>query len=148
MADSAARLIERVFVLMLENRSFDHMLGFSGITGKDAETGQPTAVIGLTGSESNAYQGRAYPVSRPADWTMPLDPGHEFTDVLVQLCGPGAVYRPGGAYPPVDNTGYVADYAASGGATNPGEIMKCFSPGQLPVLTALAREFAVCDGWA
>ena len=29
--------IEHVFVLMLENRSFDHMLGFSGITGKDAE---------------------------------------------------------------------------------------------------------------
>jgi phospholipase C len=25
--------IEHIFVLMLENRSFDHMLGFSGITG-------------------------------------------------------------------------------------------------------------------
>jgi phospholipase C len=147
MADSGAPLVERVFVLMLENRSFDHMLGFSGITGKDAETGQPTAVSGLSGSESNAYGGRAYKVSQPADWTMPLDPGHEFTDVLVQLCGPGAVYPPGGAYPPVNNTGYVADYVSSGGASNPGEIMKCFGAAQLPVLTTLAREFAVCDGW-
>ncbi len=147
MAVSAVGLVERVFVLMLENRSFDHMLGFSGITGRDAETGQPTAIRGLSGSESNVYQGRTYAVSHPADWAMPLDPGHEFTDVLVQLCGPGAVYRPGGAYPPVDNTGYVADYVGSGGASNPGEIMKCFSAVQLPVLTGLAREFAVCDGW-
>jgi phospholipase C len=30
---------------------------------------------------------------------------------------------------------------------NPGEIMKCYSPDQLPILTALAKEFAVCDHW-
>ena len=71
MADSAAQLVERVFVLMLENRSFDHMLGFSGIAGKDAETGRPTASSGLSGSESNVYNGRTYTVSQPADWTMP-----------------------------------------------------------------------------
>jgi phospholipase C len=147
MANSAAQRVEHVFVLMLENRSFDHMLGFSRITGKDAETGQPAAISGLSGSESNAYNGRTYTVSQPADWTMPLDPGHEFTNVLAQLCGPGASYPSGGAYPPVNNAGYVDDYAASGGAGNPGEIMKCFSPAQLPVLTGLAQEFAVCDGW-
>ena len=147
MAANATRLVERVFVLMLENRSLDHMLGFSGITGKDAQTGQPTAISGLSGSESNTYNGLTFDVSQRADWTMPLDPGHEFTDVLVQLCGPGAVYHPGGAYPPVSATGYVDSYVKSGGATNPGEIMKCFSPAQLPVLNALAREFAVCDGW-
>jgi phospholipase C len=147
MAVAAARPAERIFVLMLENRSFDHLLGFSGITGKDAETGLPTAVTGLGGSESNSYEGRRYTVSQPADWIMPADPGHEFTDVLVQLCGPGAVYPPGGAYPPVDNSGYVDAYAGSGGQAGPGEIMKCFGPAQLPVLTGLAREFAVCDGW-
>ena len=147
MAGPAAQLAERIFVLMLENRSFDHLLGFSGITGKDAETGLPTAVSGLSGSESNLYNGRQYGVTEPADWTMPVDPGHEFTDVLVQLCGAGAVYAPNGPYPPVNNSGYVDAYAGSGGASNPGEIMKCFNPAQLPVLTALAREFAVCDGW-
>src|SRR5215471_9235695 len=147
MADRAAPLAERVFVLMLENRSFDHLLGFSGITGTDAETGQTTAVSGLSGSESNLYHGQQYTVSRPADWTMPADPGHEFTDVLVQLCGPGAVYPPGGPYPPVNNSGYVAAYAGSAGGSAPGEIMQCFGPAQLPVLTGLAAEFAVCDGW-
>jgi hypothetical protein len=49
--------IEHVLVLMLENRSFDHMLGFSGITGSDAATGQPT---GLTGTETNQYSGQSY----------------------------------------------------------------------------------------
>src|SRR6516162_8007561 len=137
MADRAAPLAEQVFVLMLENRSFDHLLGFSGITGTDAETGQPTAVSGLSGSESNLYNGLPYTVTRPADWTMPADPGHEFTDVLVQLCGPGAVYTPGGPYPPVNNSGYVDAYAGSGGGSTPAEIMKCFGPEQLPVLTGL-----------
>ena len=32
---SASQNIKHVFVLMLENRSLDHMLGFSGITGTD-----------------------------------------------------------------------------------------------------------------
>ena len=78
---------------------------------------------------------------------MSVDPGHEFLDVLVQLCGQGAVYPPGASYPTIVNRGFVASYAASGGQSNPGEIMKCYSPGQLPVLNALAREFVVCDNW-
>ena len=39
--------IQHVFVLMLENRSFDHMLGFSGITGIDAVSGNATRINGL-----------------------------------------------------------------------------------------------------
>jgi phospholipase C len=147
--------ITNVFVLMLENRSFDHMLGFSGITGTDAATGQPTTVNGLTGSEANTYQGQTYPVVASADDTMPIDPGHEFLDVVKQLCGETATYPPGGPYPPIDNSGFVADYAVSPSASqgegdapdNFGEIMKCYSPEQLPVLNALAKAFAVCDNW-
>ena len=77
---------------MLENRSFDHMLGFSGITGIDATSGAPTAINGLTGSESNNFNGQTYQVKQPADYAMPADPGHEFSDVLEQLCGQGAVH--------------------------------------------------------
>jgi len=39
--------IKHFFVLMLENRSFDHIFGFSAITGKDAVTGLPTQINGL-----------------------------------------------------------------------------------------------------
>ena len=142
-----ANLIEHVFVLMLENRAFDHMLGFSGITGHDAATGDSTQINGLSGSEANTFKGGVYRVSRGADNVMPADPGHEFSDVLEQLCGSGATYQAGGAYPAVNNSGFVASYVASGGAADPGEVMKCFAPEQLPVLIALAQEFAVCDNW-
>jgi phospholipase C len=142
-----ASLIQHVFVLMLENRSFDHMLGFSGITGHDAVNGGSTQINGLTGSEVNTLNRRAYPVVRGAADVMPADPGHEFMNVLVQLCGAGATYAAGSQYPAINNTGFVASYTASGGAADPGEVMKCFAPEQLLVLVALAQEFAVCDNW-
>jgi phospholipase C len=128
--------ISNIFVLMLENRSFDHMLGFSGIGG----------INGLTGTESNTHNGQRYTVTQPADAFMPVDPGHEFTDVVKQLCGASASYPQGGTYPLIDNSGFVSDYASLV-TSKFGDIMKCFSPVQLPVLNALAREFAVCDGW-
>lgn len=143
--------IQHIFVLMLENRSFDHLLGFSAITGTDAATSQPTSINGLTGTESNSYNGTPYTVAQPADYAMAIDPGHEFPDVLCQLCGPSATYAPAGAYPSINNSGFVASYAqacAKANQTRPlAEILQCYSPAQLPVLNALAREFAVCDNW-
>lgn len=144
--------IQHVFVLMLENRAFDHLLGFSGITGTDAETGQPTSLNGLTGNETNTFNGATDQVSQPADYAMTVDPGHEFPDVLCQLCGPAATYPSGGAYPPIDNSGFTASFANAVNKTSPprpplAEILKCYAPAQLPVLNALAQEFAVCDNW-
>jgi phospholipase C len=84
---------------------------------------------------------------------MPVDPGHEFLDVLEELCGTNAAYLLGGNYASIDNSGFVSDYASShtkddGDAPDKyGEILNCFAPEQLPVLNALAREFAVCDNW-
>jgi len=140
--------IQHVFVLMLENRSFDHLLGFSGITGTDAVTGAPTKINGLAGTESNSFSGTSYSVQPPgADFVMPCDPNHEFDHILVQLCGPGAQYPKGGPYPPITDSGFVDSYVSSGGGNNPGEVMKCFTLSQLPVVTALAEEFVVCDNW-
>jgi len=139
--------IQHVFVLMLENRSFDHMLGFSGITGSDAATGQPTAINGLTGAEANPYGGKSYPVTQPAWYAMPVDPPHEFCDVVEQLSGAGATYKAGDPFPAMNNSGFVSAYARGNKGGDPGLIMGCYSPGQLPVLNALAREFAVCDNW-
>lgn len=142
--------IQHVFVLMLENRSFDHMLGFSGITGTDAETGVNTAIKGLTGTETNSFNGKSYSVSRGASNTMPHDPAHEFPDVVTQLCG-GVTYPPGGAYPAIQNTGFAENYGTHFGgepANDPGAVMKCYDTAmRLPVLQALAREFVVCDNW-
>jgi phospholipase C len=148
---AASRGIQQVFVLVLENRSFDHMLGFSGITGIDAVNGESRSIDGVVGTETNSYQGKAYSVTHPADYAMLADPGHEFSDVLVQLAGENASYPSGGPYPQLTNSGFVASYVASNSrkqiTVNPAEVMKCYRPSQLPVLTALAREFVVCDRW-
>jgi phospholipase C len=45
-------MIDHIFVVMLENRSFDHMLGFSQNQGIDP-SGKPTKIEWLTGKESN-----------------------------------------------------------------------------------------------
>ena len=148
---AADQPIKHVFVLMLENRSFDHMLGFSGISGTDAATGTPTKINGLTGNESNTDgAGNPYRVTRGADWAMPIDPGHEFWDVGEQLTGLFPFdYSPARGYGPTDNSGFVRNYVRQGqqAAANPGEIMKCYGPDQLPVLNALASEFVICDAW-
>jgi phospholipase C len=119
--------IRHVFVLMLENRSLDHMLGFSGITGTDAATGQATSIDGLTGSESNSYQGVTYPVVRGAPDRALHDPPHGFPGVLEQLCGDGAAYVSGAPYPPINNSGYASAHARSHPEA-PDGAMRCFTP--------------------
>ena len=145
--------IHHVFVLMLENRSFDHMLGFSGITGVDPD-GNPTifnqGFNPLLTSNVNPVTGLPVLVSAPADFQLKdidEDPGHEFGQTLTSLGGSGAVYNPvPGGYPPIDNSGFIENYLANGSAT-PERIMRCYHPAQLPILNTLAREFAVCDQW-
>ena len=80
--------IQHVFVLLLENRSFDHLLGFSHLQGIDALTGQSTTIEGLDPARDWNLDplGKKVTVSSPANWAMPHDPGHEFNDVKVQLC--------------------------------------------------------------
>jgi phospholipase C len=139
--------IDHVFALMLENRSFDHMLGFSGIKGTDAETSTLTSISGLSGTESNSWNGSTYLASTPALEPMNLDPYHEFTDVLEHLCGAAAKYPSGGPYPPINNSGFVSNFVVDAKSPSPGDVMKCFDKSKLPVLSALAEEFAVCDSW-
>lgn len=136
--------VSHVFVLMLENHSFDNMFALSGIPG----------IIAATPANANSYNGVTYNVQGNAPPSMPTDPGHEFPDVVEQLCGPGAIYQPGTIYPPINNSGFAANYATTTteGPVPPasaiGDIMQCFNtPTQLPVLYQLATEFALCDQW-
>ncbi len=145
--------VKHVFVLMLENRSFDHMLGWSAITGTDAVTKTPTSVCGLTSADTNTYNGVSYSAGNTAPDSMPVDPGHEFSpDVMVQLAGEGASYPRGGPYPQINMSGFVANYVDQpdynqDGGNQPAMSMNCFTPNTLPILSALAQEFAVCDHW-
>jgi phospholipase C len=154
MPSSANPNIKHVFVLMLENRSFDHMLGFLNYQGIDLE-GKPASIDRVTLAFTNNYKGHSFQAKSPADNIMVEDPGHEFGDVVEQLCGPGKTYQ-GGPYPPVNNTGFVQNFGGkvdkdpSPTTYNPAveDVMRCYDTSrQLPVLSQLAQQFAVCDRW-
>jgi phospholipase C len=132
--------IEHLVVLMLENRSFDHMLGFLRKPGY--------AIDGLTGTESNpsADHGPDIRVSADAVAAGDLnpDPSHEFEDVNVQLFGTPTPVQ--GAAPTMQ--GFVRNYATVDGTSRHGtSIMKCFAPSNLAILSTLATQYAVCDRW-
>ena len=138
--------IKNVFVLMLENHSFDNIFAMSSIPGINV----------ATVNDSNSYGGQTYCVQAGAPSSMTTDPGHEFKDVLEQLCGADEAKRyHGGAYPAINNSGFASSYATSlseaTGQPAPGhigDIMACFTTAkQLPVIRQLACEFAICDNW-
>ncbi len=146
--------IDHVFVLMLENRSYDHILGFSNIRGFDSITGERKIANGIDNhihSNINPETEEQVFVKTPADFSLKgkdKDPGHSFDKTLTQLCGNGAQYPDptSGGYPEINNSGFIQSHIDIGSDT-PNRIMDCFSKEQLPVLNKLAEEFAICDNW-
>jgi phospholipase C len=137
-------MIEHVVVLMLENRSFDCMLGRLYPDDPDFR--------GLTLKESNTYGATPIPV-----WNDPgidaaaacipkPDPGELFTDVNVQLFG--ADPPPAG---PPQMSGFAANYAgqkpSKDGVPRPRDVLHYFTPDQVPVISTLAKAFGVSDAW-
>jgi len=131
--------LKHIVVLMMENRSFDHMLGFAATPNWQID--------GLTGDEKNRDSvGEFAPVSDDArdsgDFTP--DPGHALFDTLTQLYGDAST--PVNQNPSMN--GFVLSYEGkTHNSNNAHRIMKCFKPEKVPVLTQLARQFAVCDRW-
>ena len=153
--------VNHIVVLMLENRSFDHMLGYlyAG-SGNVSPTGQPFE--GLTGTEScpdgSGNQVSVYQItpSTPNAYFMPgADPGEGYKATNTQLWGSTAAPA-SGSVPPMN--GFDTDFAytirwetTDKWSIVPGtvasDIMGCFTPQALPVLSALAAGYAVCDHW-
>ena len=129
MADAVPEL-RHVVVLLLENRSFDHMLG--GLAG----------VAGASPAWSNSDGVRDYPQTPLEHWEhddariVTPDPKHEDVNVVRQLQG--------------NNRGFVADYATEYPDTTPAQrqkIMSYYPAGALGPLHTLATNFAVCQRW-
>lgn len=165
--------IEHIVVMMFENRSFDHMLGFLY---QEANNRSPRGhhFEGLTGDESNPdSSGKAvkvFPIKNDSTYSyyMPkADPGEGFYNTNEQLFGDGKSSSTTGPA----NQGFVKDWAntikfdesrsassespSAGKLKNvpvfPGtteqDIMGMFEPDMLPVLSGLAKGYAVCDHW-
>lgn len=153
--------VDHVVVLMLENRSFDHMLGYLY---SDAGNRSPAgdAYDGLTGEEWNpttdGARATVFPIvpGRPDTYFRPgSDPGEGYYATNAQLFGTEEAPRAGA---PPSNDGFVRDYARTLGwerrdgapvwpGTRPEDIMGMHTPETLPVLSALARGYCVCDSW-
>jgi phospholipase C len=167
--------IKHVVVLMLENRSFDNLLGwlyhetppprgqsFAGLTPDlwcpldniDA-FGMPfveKVPVRKNGDVPPHARGRG---PGTPDFTLPApDPGegyHYTNHQLFQRYEVSAQFTP-----EPTNQGFVNDYrdallyntySFGEPPTDPREIMTCYTPEQVPVLSELARQFAVCDHW-
>jgi phospholipase C len=146
---SLARLqaVKHIVVLMMENRSFDQMLGFLEGEGLDVD--------GLGSAKSNPFpngepcapfewgEGETYFTPPAGHKAKILDPCHSPACVHEQLKD--------------DNTGFVANFAATRTDEdgNPIELgpeylkvpMGHYGAQHLPVYRHLAHNFCVCDAW-
>ena len=151
--------INHIVVLMLENRSFDNILGwlydsqnkppfdklppgqtFNGVSGKN-----------LTNpwNQTNPPIVTQIPVGSTTDPTNPYpDPGETYANVYQQLYNkvpPTPV--PWDPPQPPCMCGFVNNYAAQPKVENPPNIMLGFRPATLHVLSRLAYEYMTCDHW-
>ena len=121
--------VEHIVVLMMENRSFDHMLGYLSL-----EEGR--SIDGLKAGMSNSYGGKKYPIKHLPTKTMSNkeDPCHKGACVAEQLSGA--------------NGGFVANFAKTHpNSADPGVVMGYYNKQDLPTFDLLARNYCVCDRW-
>jgi phospholipase C len=145
--------IDHVILLMLENRSFDHLPGylyprsgdFDGLDGTQSNrdlAGTAVSVYPITPENENAYY---YPLANPTEG---------FVATNEQLFSSATAPADGKAA----NDGFVTSFARELAnpthpldpklvGAEPSSIMGMYSPETLPVLSGLAKGFAVCDRW-
>lgn len=154
--------IDHVVVLMLENRSFDHLLGYLPHGGPGFD-----GLLGPGRFTNPGWAGASRVAASPtAKQVLPAGPDHSHDAVMEQLAvtagqptnqgfvrsyerkcrgldPPGF----GGLLGPLAN--WVRDrLPRSPAVTGRGPLaMACQPPGHVPVLATLAREFAVCTRW-
>jgi len=119
--------IDHIVVLMMENRSFDHMLGYLKLEGSNPN------VDGLDTEMSNSHNGTSYPVQRLTGTVFEHDPGHGAGAVVQQLSN--------------HNGGFVSNYASIHPKDDPALIMGYHNGSSLPVYDHLTRNFCICDRW-
>ena len=132
--------IKNIVVLMLENRSFDHLLGHLAKNN--------SKIDGLNGTQYNPVN-PADPASEHVAVNYdavdggPDDPCHSFDCITQQVYGFKKAMND--TTSPVKMTGFVANAIVEKGSYP--FVMSAFNDSNLPVLSTLAREFAVFDHW-
>ncbi len=147
--DEAARrlaAVEHIVVVMMENRSFDHMLGYLSLPATLGGRGR-TDVDGLRGTEQdfNLHEGQRYPIHHLEQTQFDgeaEDPDHSAGSVDEQLANGGQGF--------VDNFARVSAARAKQlgvPVPDPGLVMGYYDSEDLPVYDHLATEYCVVDRW-
>jgi phospholipase C len=128
-------LIDTIVILMMENRSFDHMLGYLSLP----RYGGRADIDGLREDQAwldkvaNQWQGNKYWPIRLGEPRIP-DPPHERANIAMQL---GACDAQGN----FALDGFIAS------AMGDSEVMNYQTPDQVPMLDFFAKKFRICDRW-
>lgn len=123
--------IKTIVILVMENRSFDHMIGWM-------KKSINPSINGVSGNECNPNPTSNQEIcfSDDAEYVDP-DPGHSFEAVEKQVFGNSSVPT---------MSGFV-EQALTMSENLSQTVMKGFKPQNLPVYAALVQEFAVFDRW-
>ena len=139
---STAYPIKTVVVLVQENRSFDHMLGWMKSLNPEID--------GVTGSESNPISTSDPNSNRLffGDQSVYVDPdpGHSIQAIYEQVFG--EPWTEASAAKKLAPT--MEGFAQNAERIQPGmaeTVMNGFKPDAVPVYKQLVSEFAVCDRW-
>ncbi|HYV09701.1 MAG TPA: alkaline phosphatase family protein [Pyrinomonadaceae bacterium] len=123
--------IKHVILLLLENRSFDEMLGCFRERYPDLEGIDPA---NRQSNTDNA--GQIFKQEETRELQMDLDPGHRFEDVQIQLEN--------------NNSGFVKNFVVRHPDSSPEQRQQVMSFYPLMFLDAshrMARDFTICDHW-
>lgn len=131
--------VETIFVLMFENRSFDHLMGYLGLPpySRDVEGLQKAA--GFT-NEYNGFEYPIFPLGNP-NKKLPDDPQHERPFIATQLDPDGD-----DSY---SMRGFVRSYAQQR-EIDPGDkpiVMGYYLAEDVPATHFFATYYAICDRW-
>jgi phospholipase C len=131
--------LKHIVVLMMENRSFDHMLGYLKQNWPNLD--------GLNGDETNPDTAGTLQSVQPvaaAQGELNPDPDHSWEGVNLQIFGNAQGVDDGSPKMKGFVKSYFTKRADLGHSRN---IMNCFDPNNLQVLTYLAEQYALCDRW-
>ena len=151
--------IEHVVMVMLENRGFDSVLG-----SLYTKLAPPRHFVPSVGPSFQGLDGTALPQQQARRGSHVVagfptlavlganspgkDPGEPYAHVNTQLFGSP---NPPSSQQPATMKGFLQDYAdvLGSGATDAQvlQILRMFTPQDLPALNALARTYGVSDAW-
>jgi len=128
--------IKHVVTLMMENHSFDNILGW--VPGIGDLTGEEYNLLDPADTNSQKFY-----VGKGADYCTLPDPNHDLPSTSYQLYAPFSPPDNGAGTP--TNGGFAANFNSITGS--PQTIMNCFTPDQLPATTTLASTFTTCTNF-